>query len=80
MNIKCVVAALPLVLSLSIPASVAARAESGARPPAYPTGGREVAAPSWSAACMTDQGPSQCGEPMWVYGSSGALSRYRSAF
>ena len=26
--------------------------------------GREVAAPSWSAACMTDR----CGGPMWVYG------------
>jgi hypothetical protein len=80
MNIKCVVAALPLVLSLSIPPSVAAAAQDRAQPPAYQTGGREVAAPSWSAACMTDQGPSQCGEPMWVYGSSGALSRYRSAF
>ena len=33
--------------------------------------GREVAAPPWSAACMTDHGPSQCGEPMWVYGYGG---------
>jgi hypothetical protein len=80
MNIKCVVAALPLILSLSIPASVAARAPARAQPPAYQTGGREVAAPSWSDACMTDQGPSQCGEPMWVYGNSGSLGRYRSAF
>ncbi len=31
--------------------------------------GREVPAPPWSAACMTDHGPSACGEPMWVYGS-----------
>ena len=31
--------------------------------------GREVAAPPWSAACMTDHGPSECGEPMWVYGN-----------
>jgi hypothetical protein len=80
MNIKCVLAALPLVLSLSIPASVAARAQGRAQPPAYQTGGREVAAPSWSDACMTDQGPSQCGEPMWVYGSSGSLARYKPAF
>jgi hypothetical protein len=29
--------------------------------------GREVAAPPWSAACITDQGPSQRDEPMWVY-------------
>jgi hypothetical protein len=42
--------------------------------------GREVAAPSWSAACMTDHGPSQCGEPMWVYGSPAYVSRYMNAF
>ncbi|MEA3134386.1 MAG: hypothetical protein QOG17_2232 [Gammaproteobacteria bacterium] len=42
--------------------------------------GREVAAPPWSAACMTDHGPSQCVEPMWVYGSPGALRRYKDAF
>jgi hypothetical protein len=42
--------------------------------------GREVAAPPWSAACVTDQGPSQCDEPMWIYGSRGALARYKNAF
>jgi hypothetical protein len=31
---------------------------------------REIAAPS--SACMADQGPSNCGEPMWVCGSAGA--------
>jgi hypothetical protein len=31
--------------------------------------GAQVEAPPWSFACMTDHGPSQCGEPMWVYGS-----------
>jgi len=31
--------------------------------------GREVPAPPWSSACMNDQGPSECGEPMWIYGS-----------
>ena len=41
-----------------------------AQPPAFAEG-RQVAAPPWSAACMTDHGPSQCGEPMWVYGSRG---------
>jgi hypothetical protein len=30
---------------------------------------REVPAPPWSSACMNDQGPSECGEPMWIYGS-----------
>jgi hypothetical protein len=49
------------------------------RPHAYATGrlslpswsgGRQVAAPPWSFACMTDHGPSPCGEPMWVYGAN----------
>ena len=30
--------------------------------------GREIAAPSWSFACINDQGPTDCGEPMWAYG------------
>jgi hypothetical protein len=42
--------------------------------------GREVAAPTWSAACMTDHGPSKCDEPVWAYGSPAAVSRYKSAF
>jgi hypothetical protein len=42
--------------------------------------GREVAAPPWSAACMSDQGPRQCDEPMWVYGSPAYVSRFRDAF
>jgi hypothetical protein len=40
------------------------------QPPAYGREGRQIAAPPWSAACMTDHGPSDCGEPMWVYGAS----------
>jgi hypothetical protein len=42
--------------------------------------GREVAAPSWSAACMSDQGPSQCGEPVWMYDTPAKVARYRDAF
>jgi hypothetical protein len=82
MKTKHALAALPLVLSLAL--SGAAQARTGmlgtARAQVHPSGGREVAAPAWSNACMTDQGPSQCGEPMWVYGSPDALSRLRSAF
>ena len=37
-----------------------------AQPPAFGREGR-VAAPSWSAACMTDQGPSDCAESMGIY-------------
>lgn len=33
------------------------------------SGGHQVPAPPWSFACMTDHGPSPCGEPIWVYGS-----------
>jgi hypothetical protein len=51
-----------------------------AQPQANGIEGREVAAPPWSAACVNDQGPSQCGEPMWIYGSRGALARYKNAF
>ena len=54
--------------------------ESSALPPVRGFEGREVAAPSWSAACVTDHGPSQCGEPMWIYGSPDALARYGNAF
>jgi hypothetical protein len=79
MKMKCFLAALPLIISLAMSAVAQARTnESGA--PTQGLIGREVAAPPWSAACMTDHGPSQCDEPMWVYGSPGRLSRYKNAF
>ena len=41
--------------------------------------GREIAARPWSAACMTDHGPSLCAELTYVYSAGGghknALSR-----
>jgi hypothetical protein len=62
-------------------AELARTNESRAQPQGYEIGGHEVAAPPpWSDACMTDHGPSQCDEPMWVYSSRGALARYKSAF
>lgn len=79
MTTKSLGAALLVLASLALSAGAQARTtESRAQPPAYATGGREVMAPSWSAACMSDQGLSQCEEPMWVYGSRAA--RYPSAF
>jgi hypothetical protein len=51
--------ALPLVALAS-----AAHARS------YGSQGAQVEAPPWSFACMKDTGPTQCGEPMWVYGST----------
>jgi hypothetical protein len=36
--------------------------------PAAHWNGRQIEAPPSSFACMTDHGPSNCREPMWVYG------------
>jgi hypothetical protein len=81
MKTKLFLTALPLVLSLAMSAAVQARTIENGRAHAFAgEAGREVAAPSWSDACMTDHGPSQCGEPMWVYGSPGQIARYKSAF
>jgi hypothetical protein len=80
MKMKYFVAALPLVLALATSAAVQARTIDSRAPAQGYESGREVAAPSWSDACMSDQGPRQCDEPMWVYGSPRALSRYKSAF
>jgi hypothetical protein len=76
MKMRYFLATLLLVPSLATPVAVQARNSN----PPHAIVGREVAAPSWSAACMSDQGPSQCGEPMWVYGSPDKVARYKSAF
>jgi hypothetical protein len=76
MTMKSLLATLLVVPLLAISAGAQARTtESNPLPPAYQTGGREVAAPPWSFACTT-----QCGEPMWVYGSRAATARYGSPF
>jgi hypothetical protein len=81
MKIMHVLVALLLISSLATPATAQERTnKSSSRAQTHGIGGREVAAPPWSAACMTDHGPSECGGPMWVYGSSDAIARYRSAF
>jgi hypothetical protein len=80
MKMKYFLAALLLVPSLAIATVQARTSESGGLPQVSGSEGREVAAPPWSAACMTDHGPSQCGEPMWIYGGRGALARYKNAF
>ena len=81
MKIRYLLAALLLVPSFATPTTAQERSyKSGARAQAYGIAGREIAAPPWSAACMTDHGPSQCGEPMWIFGSRGVLARYKNAF
>ena len=81
MKMMYFLAALLLLPSLATAATVKEQTHEGSIPPqATQMEGREVAAPPWSAACMTDHGPSQCGEPVWIYGSRGALARYKDAF
>jgi hypothetical protein len=90
MKMSVFVAALLLVPLLPMPVIAQARtssvmaqaraSETIAPSQTYQMGAREVAAPPWSAACMTDHGPSQCDEPMWVYGDPAAISRYGRAF
>jgi hypothetical protein len=81
MKITYLFAALLLMSSLATPTTARERTHKSITPAqTYGIEGREIAAPPWSAACMTDHGPSECGEPMWIYGSSDALARYRNAF
>jgi hypothetical protein len=81
MKIMQIIAALLLVSSLAAPTMARERTHKrDARAQTFAIEGREVAAPPWSAACMTDHGPSECGEPMWIYGSRDALAAYRNAF
>lgn len=46
----------------------------------YGIEGREIAAPPWSFACTNDQGPQQCDEPIWVYGSPTISPNLKNAF
>ena len=71
-------AALPLILSMTTVTAQGLPRQG--TPPANGIIGRAIAAPPWSAACMSDHGLTECNEPMWVYGSPAAVSRYKSAF
>jgi hypothetical protein len=72
MKIMQIMAALLLTSSLATPTTALEQInKSGTSVQANEIEGRETVAPPWSAACMTDQGPSECGQPMWIYGSSG---------
>jgi hypothetical protein len=61
-------------------AHVGTRPAVGSRLQGYRIEGREIVAPPWSFACMNDQGPQQCDEPMWVYGSPDYLAQFKTAF
>jgi hypothetical protein len=81
MKMKYCLAAPLLVPSLAMSATAQARSNnSSGLPRSYGIEGREVAAPPRSFACTNDQGPHQCEEPMWVYGSPGYLAQFKNAF
>jgi hypothetical protein len=80
MKMKYFLAVLLLAPSLAIPATAQARTNKSSGLAQEYESGREVAAPPWSFACTNDQGPQQCDQPMWVYGSPGRLAQYKSAF
>src|SRR5258708_22131439 len=81
MKITQMMTALLLVSSLAASATAQERVHKrAARAQTQGIWGREVTAPPWSAACMTDHGPSECGEPMWIYGSSGERATRWNAF
>jgi predicted secreted Zn-dependent protease len=59
MKIMHVMASLLLVSSLATPTTAQERThKSVTRAQTYRIEGRQIAAPPWSAACMTDHGPS----------------------
>jgi hypothetical protein len=68
MKIIRVLYALLLVSTFATPTAAHERAK------------KKIIAPPWSAACMTNHGPSECGEPMWIYGHCSDIARYRNAF
>jgi hypothetical protein len=81
MKISPLLVALLLVSSLATSTTARTRISNiAAQSHSNVIEGRQIAAPPWSAACMTDQGPSECGEPMWIYGSRSEIARYRNAF
>jgi hypothetical protein len=78
MTIIRVLSALLLVSTLAIPtaaqerpnksgdrAHIGTRSPVDSQPQAYGIEGRKIIATPWSAACMTDHGPSECDEHMW---------------
>lgn len=68
-------AALPLILSITT--ATAHGLPRQETPPTLGIVGRETTAPPWSAACMSDHGPTQCDEPMWVYSAVPLAGRAR---
>ena len=92
MKITYLLAALLLVPSFEAQAATHARVDKtsslahvgtrpaiGVRQRGY-VEGPQIVAPPWSFACTNDQGPQQCHEPVWVYGSPDYLAQFKNAF
>ena len=80
-SIPSLLAVLLLLSSFAAPTMARPRTNTlTSRLHSNPVEGRQIAAPPWSAACMTDHGPSECDEPMWIYGPRSEIAQYRSAF
>ena len=80
-SFKILGAAVLLSAIAATPTLAHERAVNGTSPPQGDRiEGREIAAPPWSFACVNDQGPQQCDEPMWVYGSPDYLAKFKNAF
>jgi hypothetical protein len=83
-SFKTLAAAVLLFATAATPALAQGRAlynpNGTSRLQGYKMEGREIAAPRWSFACTNDQGPQQCDEPMWVYGSPDYLAQFKNAF
>ena len=58
------------IATAAVTALVLAAASSAAvSKPRSASAGYQGEAPSWSFACIKDSGPTDCGEPIWIYGN-----------
>jgi hypothetical protein len=58
------------IATAAVTALVLATASSAAMSkPRSAAAGFQGEAPAWSFACLKDNGPTQCGEPIWIYGN-----------
>lgn len=67
MNTKRILAALTMLSCIA--AASAAQAGVHRSGAAAPGAGYQGEAPPWSFACIKDSGPTDCREPMWIYGN-----------
>jgi hypothetical protein len=57
-------------------AFIATRSPVGSQAQPYRREGRKIIGPFCSSACLTDRGPSGCGEHVWFYGGNDGFARH----